>query len=102
MVIYNHKKEVNTMKSKFSPKMLNRIANAWYKGYKNGTGVGKYHYKIEYSHEKSCWGIWRCLNDYLDKEFIDSYGHHKTMWEWVEEIPMQRFAALVEQEIMIL
>lgn len=87
------------MKSKFSPRMIDKIAKAWYKGYSHGTGVGKYHFKIEYNHEKNCWGIWKCHNDYLDTEFIGSDGNQKTAWEWVEEIPIQRFAALRDKEI---
>lgn len=90
------------MKSKFSPKMLDRIAIAWYKGYEHGTGVGKYHFKIEYNWEKKCWGIWRCDNEHLDTEIIDSDGRQKTKWEWVEELPDERFQALMDQEIMIL
>lgn len=78
------------MKSKFSPKMLDRIANAWYKGYRNGTGVGRYHYKIEYNMKKRCWGIWKCHNDYLNEK----------KWEWVEELPEERFQALADQEIL--
>lgn len=88
------------MKSKFSPKMLDRIANAWYKGYRNGTGVGRYHYRIAYNHEKHCWGIWKCHNNFLDVEFVDSLGHQKTMWEWVEELPEERFQALADREIL--
>ena len=92
------------MKSKFSPKMLERIANAWYKGYRNGTGAGKYHYKIEYCWERHCWGIWKCHNDYLDTDsntdFINSFRHQKTPWEFVEELPEERFQALTNQEIM--
>ena len=87
------------MKSKFSPKTLDKIANAWYKEYEHGTGIGKYHFKIEYSWEKQCWGIWRCDNDHLDTETIDSEGRKSTKWEWVEEIPIQRFAALRDKEI---
>ena len=81
------------MKSKFKPKMIDRIANAWYNGYSEGAVAGKYHYKIAYNHEKHCWGIWKCHNDLLDK---------KTMWEWVEELPEERFRALTDKEILIL
>ncbi len=72
--------------------MLDRIANAWYKGYSQGAGVGQYHFKIEYSHEKHCWGIWKCHNENLNT----------TMWEWVEELPEERFQALTDQEILIM
>ena len=80
------------MKSKFSPKTLDRIANAWYKGYEHGTGVGRYHFKIEYNWKNHCWGIWRCRNDYLETE----------TWEFVEELPPERFQALIDEEILIL
>lgn len=79
------------MKSKFSPRTLERIVKAWYNKYEHGTGIGKYHFRIRYNYQKNCYGIWRCDNDHLETEIIDTDGNQKTMWEWVEEFPEERF-----------
>lgn len=85
------------MKSKLSPKTIERIADAWYYRQVNGICIGKYQYRISFNPEKREWGIFRANRDVLAWRFNSD---EPTPWEWVEALDKKKYPSICNQEIM--